>query len=233
MEDVRRVREAVRPVELAPVEQLADELAQLPLRVLPREVRVALGEARLRKRRHRRRPRERLRKEHDLGVLPLHLADEPLPERGRLRVRVVDAEHRDALAHPVEHDVEQRLPQRRASPRSRSRRCRCPGSASAGSRRTSVSRRAGGRTTPDARSATGGRASTAPRNRARSRCRACAPPRRASETPPRVPSSGWIASCPPSVAPIAHGLPTSPGPARSALLRPLRFVTPIGWIGGR
>ena len=26
-----------------------------------------------------------------------------------------------------------------------------------------------------------------------------------------MPSSGWIASCPPSAPPIAHGLPTSPG----------------------
>ena len=33
--------------------------------------------------------------------------------------------------------------------------------------------------------------------------------------------------------PIAHGEPGSSGPASSVLLRPLRLVTPIGWIGGR
>ena len=39
-----------------------------------------------------------------------------------------------------------------------------------------------------------------------------------------VPSSGWIALCPPSAAPIAQGLPTSSGSASSALLRPLRLL---------
>ena len=48
-----------------------------------------------------------------------------------------------------------------------------------------------------------------------------------------VPSSGCTARWPPSGPPIAHGLPGSPGAAASALLRPLRFVRPIGWIGGR
>ena len=49
----------------------------------------------------------------------------------------------------------------------------------------------------------------------------------------RVPSSALTAVWPPSAAPIAHGLPGSPGAAVGALLRPLRCVTPIGWIGGR
>ena len=48
-----------------------------------------------------------------------------------------------------------------------------------------------------------------------------------------VPSPGSIASWPPSSLPIAHGLPGSSGRAFSALLRPLRLVRPIGWIGGR
>ena len=34
-------------------------------------------------------------------------------------------------------------------------------------------------------------------------------------------------------SPIAYGLPGSSGPAVSVLLRPLRLVRPIGWIGGR
>ena len=37
-----------------------------------------------------------------------------------------------------------------------------------------------------------------------------------------VPRSGWIALCPPSSAPIAHGLPGSVGVAVAALFRPLR-----------
>ena len=48
-----------------------------------------------------------------------------------------------------------------------------------------------------------------------------------------VPSCGWIASWPPSSEPIAQGEPTSCGPGSSVLLRPLRLILPIGWIGGR
>ena len=48
-----------------------------------------------------------------------------------------------------------------------------------------------------------------------------------------VPSSGLTAVWPPSSLPIAQGLPGSFGPAVSALFGPLRFVRPIGWIGGR
>ena len=47
-----------------------------------------------------------------------------------------------------------------------------------------------------------------------------------------VPSDGSTASCPPSSEPIAYGEPGSSGPATSVLLRPLRLVWPIGWIGG-
>src|SRR2546421_12094 len=47
-----------------------------------------------------------------------------------------------------------------------------------------------------------------------------------------VPNWGWTAWCPPASLPIDHGLPTSRAVARNALLRPLRFVTPMGWIGG-
>ncbi len=48
-----------------------------------------------------------------------------------------------------------------------------------------------------------------------------------------VPRSGWMASCPPSADPMAHGEPGSPALASSVLLRPLRKVVPIGWTGGR
>ena len=42
-----------------------------------------------------------------------------------------------------------------------------------------------------------------------------------------------VAAVEPIAPPIAHGLPGSPFSAASALLRPFRFVVPIGWIGGR
>ena len=48
-----------------------------------------------------------------------------------------------------------------------------------------------------------------------------------------VPRSGWMASCPPSLEPMAHGEPGSPGPGVSVLFGPLRLTSPIGWIGGR
>ena len=48
-----------------------------------------------------------------------------------------------------------------------------------------------------------------------------------------VPSSGWTAVWPPSGPPIAHGLPVSSGDDVTVLLRPLRWVRPIGWTGGR
>ena len=41
-----------------------------------------------------------------------------------------------------------------------------------------------------------------------------------------------MASCPPSLLPIAQGEPTSSGVGVSVLLAPLRFTSPIGWIGG-
>ena len=97
-----------------PGAQLLDELHQLGLRVLPGEVRVRLREAGLREQGHHRGPRERLGEEDRLGVAAPHLGDQPLPERDGLRVRVVDAVHRDPQPAPVQHDVEHRLPERLA-----------------------------------------------------------------------------------------------------------------------
>ena len=93
-EDVGRVDEEVRPVVVlhAARRQLGDVVRQLPLGALPREVRVGLVEADLRELAHHRRARERLGEEDDLRVALAHLGDQPLPERERLRVRVVDAE---------------------------------------------------------------------------------------------------------------------------------------------
>ena len=90
-------------------------LGQLRLRVPPGEVGVRLAEPGLGERRHQRGAGERLRQEHDVRDGRLHLADQPLPERDRLRVRVVDAEDPDALAAQQSDDVPQRLPEPRQS----------------------------------------------------------------------------------------------------------------------
>ena len=94
-----------------PRAQLLDEVDQLPLRVLPREVGVRLREPRLREQRHHRRPREGLREEHRPRVLLPYLRHQPLPERHRLRVRVVDPEHRHARVAPPQDGVADRLPE--------------------------------------------------------------------------------------------------------------------------
>src|SRR5829696_5325795 len=46
------------------------------------------------------------------------------------------------------------------------------------------------------------------------------------------PRSGWIASCPPSELPMAHGEPGLAGPGARVLFGPLRNEVPMGWIGG-
>jgi len=48
-----------------------------------------------------------------------------------------------------------------------------------------------------------------------------------------VPNSPATAVWPPSALPMAHGQPGSADVQVVALLRPLRCVCPIGWIGGR
>ena len=115
-------------------------------------------------------------------------------------MRVVDPEDADAVGDPVLEDPLARLPAasraRSSSPSAvaaRSRAGRCPGTSSAGSRRSGWCRRDGGGTTRGARCTQGGRASTAARSRARPRgpvrrartrrrrsrrsCRARGPPR--------------------------------------------------------
>src|SRR6266576_686450 len=101
-EDVRRVRPQVRAHELDDrrAGDLAQVLRELPRGVAPREVGVRLAEARLGEAVHHLRPCERIRKEDDLGVLALDLGDEPVPERERLGVRVVDTQDLHALRHP-------------------------------------------------------------------------------------------------------------------------------------
>src|SRR5262249_21653674 len=101
-----------RPHELGARTQadLTQVVAQLRTRGPPGEVRVALGETHLRQLRHDARPRERLREEDHPGVLGPDTGDEPLPERNRLRVGVVDAEDAYAVAAPVVDDLLARRP---------------------------------------------------------------------------------------------------------------------------
>ena len=144
-EDVRGVGEEVGPAVVGGlVGEVVDVLGQLPARVLPGEVGVGLAEAELREGGQLRPPGEGLGEEDHVRVGGADLGDQPLPERQRLGVRVVDAEDADAALDPEQDDRRGAPPRGRASPRSRSSGCRCPGSASAGSRRTSGCRRGGG-----------------------------------------------------------------------------------------
>ena len=95
-----------------PRAQLLDELDELALGVLPREVRVRLREPRLGEQGRERRAREGLGQEDRPRVSLAHLGDEPLPERDRLRVGIVDPEGGDARVAPPEHDVANRVPER-------------------------------------------------------------------------------------------------------------------------
>ena len=168
------------------------------------------------------------------GWRALHLADRPLPERERLGVRVVDAENAHALVDPEVEDALQLVPQRAPVARSRNRTDRCPGTSWAGSRRTGWCRRGACGTTRGARARTGGPGCTGRRCPARSRCRG-APPRSTSQR--EILQRAELRDAPPCArprrAPMAQGLPGSSGSAVTALLRPLRWVAPIGWIGGR
>ena len=111
--DVRRIDEEVRAVALTPgrLVQLGKVLAQLSLGVAPGEVGIALGIADLAQARHHRRGGESFGEKDHLRVLGTHVADQPLPERQRLGVRVVDAKGLHALFHPAHHDVTQLGPQ--------------------------------------------------------------------------------------------------------------------------
>ena len=146
----------------------------------------------------------------------LHVGDEPAPEVERLRVRVVDAEHADALADPELDDVAQLLPQLAPLGACRNRSARCPRTSSADSRRIARCRRAGARTTADARATYGwsGEHWNARSSATSSPSRSAS--RRKLAKSSSVPSSACTLLCPPSAAPIAHG---EPGSARSRASR--------------
>ena len=105
VEDVGGVDEEVGPHQVV---ALAGELAEVVLDLAaggaPREVRVGLVEPDRPQPVHHRRPGERLGEEDHVGVGRADLAQQPLPERDRLGVGVVDAEDPDAVRHPVADD---------------------------------------------------------------------------------------------------------------------------------
>jgi hypothetical protein len=166
------------------------------------------------------------------GCSRRELVDAPLPEPERLGVGVVDAEDPHALADPVVEHALQRLPQPRRRPRSRSRAGRCPGTSSAGSRRTGWSRRAvleplGVLVTQGWSGEHWKAMSIASSSRGS----------QAAATQPRRSSIGAELGVDRGVAALRRrsptASPTSSGSAVDELLRPLRWRVPIGWIGGR
>ena len=107
VEDVGGVDEEVRPHQVVGLRRhLAEVLLDLPLGGAPGEVGVALLEADRAEGLHHRRPRERLGQEDHVGVGTADLPQQPLPERHRLGVGVVDPEDPHAVGHPVPHDAE-------------------------------------------------------------------------------------------------------------------------------
>ena len=89
--------------------ELAEVLLELPLRGAPGEVGVGLLEADRAEGLHHRRPGEGLGQEQDVRVGPADLLEQPLPERHRLGVRVVDAEDAHAVGHPQPDDPQHLL----------------------------------------------------------------------------------------------------------------------------
>jgi hypothetical protein len=93
--------------------QFGEVVGQFALAVAPGEVGIALRESDLRQPLHHGRPRESLGQKNHFGRARPDIGNQPLPERHRLGVRIVDAKDPDALIHPPLHHVAQREPQRR------------------------------------------------------------------------------------------------------------------------
>src|SRR6516225_4791454 len=93
---------------------ITGDLAQVGLQFLlaraPSEVGVGLAEAELGERLHHLRSGEGLGQKHDVRIDGLDFSDQPLPERERLGMRIVDAKDAHSLRDPEQHDVAQRLP---------------------------------------------------------------------------------------------------------------------------
>ena len=112
VQDVRRVREQVpaHVLRRGP-DEVRHQLDELRTGVLPREIRVRLREPRLREVLHLLRARECFGEEDHIGMRGLHFTDHPLPERCRLRMRIVHAERPHPVPDPVEQHVAAGIPE--------------------------------------------------------------------------------------------------------------------------
>src|SRR5215510_88649 len=111
-QDVGRIDEEIRPEIFA--FGITGDLAQVGLQFLlaraPSEVGVGLAEAELGERIHDFGSGEGLGQEDDVRIDGLHFSDQPLPERERLGMRIVDAKNTYPLSDPEQHDIAQRFP---------------------------------------------------------------------------------------------------------------------------
>src|SRR6516225_5506957 len=111
-QDVGRIDEEIGPEIFA--FGITGDLAQVGLQFLlaraPSEVGVGLAEAKLGERLHDFWSGEGLGQEDDVRIDGLDFSDQPLPERKRLGMRIVDAKDTHPLCDPEQHDVPQGLP---------------------------------------------------------------------------------------------------------------------------
>ena len=92
--------------------QLGPIFDQLLLEITPRKVRVALRKPCLCQRLHHLRPRKGFRKKDDVRMIVPDFCDQPLPEGGRLRVRIIDPKTFHPLIDPEQDNAPDFFPQR-------------------------------------------------------------------------------------------------------------------------
>src|SRR5262244_2499696 len=111
-QDVGRIDEEIGPEIFA--FGITGDLAQVGLQFLlaraPSEVGVGLAEAELGECLHHLGAGEGLGQKDDIWVDGLNFSDQPLPERKRLGMRIVDAKDTHPLRDPEQHDVAQSFP---------------------------------------------------------------------------------------------------------------------------
>src|SRR6516165_2118054 len=111
-QDVGRIDEEIGPEIFA--FGITGDLTQISLQLLlaraPSEVGVGLAEAELGERLHHLGAGEGLGQKDDIRVDGLNFSDQPLPERKRLGMRIVDAKDTHPLRDPEQHGVAQGLP---------------------------------------------------------------------------------------------------------------------------
>src|SRR5580765_338500 len=106
-QNIRRVRPQVGAKVLAHfgLRELLKILRDLGLGVAPGKVAIGLAEAELGQPVHHLGTGERFGKKNHLGVISFHFADQPLPKRQRLGVRVINPKNADSLFVPKFNDT--------------------------------------------------------------------------------------------------------------------------------